>query len=93
MGSVRTNPGGHTPTAGDPDKATERHHRASKLFENDHAYAARLVQMPIAIPGGVRSATIINARDQIVAKLQEDQEDDRIAVGIDGWVRAHRDDP
>ena len=90
MGSARINPERHTPTAGDPDQAMRHDHRASKLFEDNHAYAARLVQIPIAIPGVVRSATTTNVPDQVVTEFQED---DGITVGIAGQPPEHRDDP
>ena len=80
MGSARTNPEYHTSTAGDPDQAMRHYRRASKLFENDHAYAARLVQIAIATRI-VRSATTTNVPDQVVTEFQDD---DGITVGIAG---------
>ena len=90
MGSARINPERHTPTAGDPDQAMRHDHRASKLFEDNHAYAARLVQIPIAIRGVVRSATTTNVPDKVVTEFQDD---DEITLGIAGQPRDHRDDP
>lgn len=89
MSSARINPEPHAAPAGDPDQAMRHHRRASKLFENDHAYAVRLVQIAIAT-GIVRSATTTNAPDQVVTEFQED---DGIAVGIAGQPREHGDDP
>jgi len=88
MGSARTNQD-HTALAGDPDQAIRHHRGASKLFENDHAYAARLVQIAIAT-GIVRSATTTNVPDQVVTEFQDD---DGITVGIAGQPRQRRDDP
>jgi hypothetical protein len=39
----------HASAAGHRDQATRHYHRASKLFEKDHAYAAHLVQIASAI--------------------------------------------
>jgi len=57
MTTARTSLEHHTSAAGQPDQAARRHHRASKLFEKDHAYAARLVQIATAIGSVVRSTT------------------------------------
>ena len=89
MGSARINPERHTPTVGDPDQAMRHHRRASKLFENDHAYASRLVQIATAT-GIVRSATKTNVPDQAVTEFQED---DGIAVGTAEQPPERRDDP
>jgi hypothetical protein len=56
MTTARTSLEHVTPAADDPDQVARRHPRASGLFENDHAYAARLVQIATAIGSVVRSA-------------------------------------
>jgi hypothetical protein len=76
----------HAPAAGDLDQATRRH-RASKLFEKDHAYAARLVQIATVI-SAVRSTMIPKPRDQ--AALEEN---DGIASGIVRQPRGHGNGP
>lgn len=58
MTTPRAGLGHHSPAVDHPDKAARHHHRASGLFEDDHAYAARLVQTAAAIRSVVRSATI-----------------------------------
>ena len=74
--------------AGHPDLAARHHHRPSKLFEKDHAYAARLVQVATAIPSVVRSTTTI---DRVSSEIEEG--DDRITAGIVGKPPAHGSDP
>jgi hypothetical protein len=69
----------HASAAGHPDKATRHHHRTSKLFEKDHAYAARLVQIATAIRGVVRSATKMKLPDRVPSEIERD---DRITAGI-----------
>ena len=69
----------HASAAGHPDKATRHHHRASKLFEKDHAYAARLVQIATAIRSVVRSTTKMEQPDRVVSEIERD---DRITAGI-----------
>ena len=56
MTTARTSLEHVTSAAGHPDRAARHHPRASKLFEKDHAYAARLVQIATAIQqrGAVR---------------------------------------
>jgi hypothetical protein len=77
----------HTPAADHPDQATRHHHRASKLFEKDHAYAARLVQIATAIPSVLRSTTTI---DRVSSEIEGD---DRITAGIVGQPPAHGSGP
>ena len=48
MTTARTNLEHVIPAAGYPDQVARHHPRASKLFEEDHAYAARLVQIATA---------------------------------------------
>jgi hypothetical protein len=57
MTTARAGLGHHSPAVDHLDKASRHHHRASGLFEKDHAYAARLVQTVTAIHSVVRSAT------------------------------------
>jgi hypothetical protein len=49
MSTAHTSLEHHASAAGHRDQATQHHHRAPKLFERDHAYAARLVQIATAI--------------------------------------------
>jgi hypothetical protein len=79
----------HAPAAGDLDQATRRN-RASKLFEKDHAYAARLVQIATAIRGVVRSTIMPKPQDQAASEIQED---DGIASGIARQPRARGSGP
>jgi hypothetical protein len=72
--------------AGHPDLATRHHHRASKLFEKDHAYAARLVQIAAAIRSVVRSTTKMELPDRVPSEIERD---DRITAGIVTQPRAH----
>jgi hypothetical protein len=62
MTNARTSLEHHTSAAGRLDQAAQHHHGASKLFERDHAYAARLVQIATAIRSGVRSTDDNEAR-------------------------------
>jgi len=57
MTTARAGLGHHSPAVDHPDQAARHHRRASGLFENDHAYAARLVQTATGIRSVVRSAT------------------------------------
>jgi hypothetical protein len=79
MTTARTSLGHFTPAAGDPDEVARRYPKASRLFENDHAYAARLVQIATAISSVVRSAVAIKRPDQDASAIQED---DRISTGV-----------
>ncbi len=79
MTRARTSPEDHAPAAGDPDQATRHRHRPSKLFEKDHAYAARLVQIATAIRGVVRSTMTTKLQDQVPS---ETQQEDGITAGI-----------
>jgi hypothetical protein len=72
MTTARTSLGHVTPTAGDPDQVARRYPRASKLFENDHAYAARLVQIATAISSVVRSAVPMKLPDRHSTEIQEE---------------------
>ena len=86
MTTARTNLEDHTSAAGHPDEATRHHHRASKLFEKDHAYAARLVQIAAAIGRVVRSTTTTKLPDRVPSEIERD---DRITAGIVTQPRAH----
>ena len=61
-----------TSTAGHPDPATRHHHRPSKLFAKDHAYAARLVQIATAICSVVRSTTTMKVPDRVPSETRGD---------------------
>jgi hypothetical protein len=86
MATARTSPEHHASAAGHPDQATRHHHRASKLFEKDHAYAARLVQIATAIRSVVRSTTKMRLPDRDPSEIEGD---DRITAGIVTQPRAH----
>ena len=90
MTTARTSPEHHTSAAGHPDQATRHHHRASKLFEKDHAYAARLVQIATAIRSVVRSTTTMNLPDRVPSEIEGD---DRITAGIVRQPRTHGSGP
>ena len=78
MATARSSSGHHAPAAGNLDQATWHRHRASRLFEKDHAYAARLVEIGTTIRSVVRS-TVTSGPDQASSEVQED---DGIAAGI-----------
>jgi hypothetical protein len=85
MATARTSPEHHASAAGHPDQATRHHHRASKLFERDHAYAARLVQIATAIRSVVRSTTKMKLLDRVPSEIERD---DRITAGDVTQTRA-----
>ena len=89
MTTARTSPEYHTSAAGHPDEAARHHHRASKLFEKDHAYAARLVQIAATIRTVVRSTTTMKLADRVPAEIERD---DRITASIVAQPRAHGSD-
>ena len=70
MTVARTIPEYRTSAADHPDLATRHHHRASKLFDKDHAYAARLVQIATAIRDVVRSTTTMKLPDRVPSSLK-----------------------
>ena len=86
MATARTSPEHHASAAGHPDQATRHHHRASKLFEKDHAYAARLVQIATAIRSVVRSTKTMKLPDRVPSEIERD---DSITAGIITQPRAH----
>ena len=84
MATARTSPEHRTSIAGHSDLATRHHHPASKLFDKDHAYAARLVQIATAIRSAVRSTKTMKLPDRAPSKVDGD---DRITTV--GQPRAH----
>src|SRR5271170_8354096 len=88
---ARTNLKNRTPTAaGDPDQVTRHHLRASKLFEKDHAYAARLVQTTTAIRSVVRSTITMKPQGEEPSEIQQN---DGITAGAVTQPREHGSDP
>jgi hypothetical protein len=87
MTLARTSLEHRTPAAGDPDQVTRQHFRTSNLFDKNHAYAARLVQIATAIRSVVRSTITMNMPDQVPSEIQED---DGITAGIVTQSQAHR---
>jgi membrane-associated PAP2 superfamily phosphatase len=75
-----------TSAAGHPDLAMRHHHRPSKLFAKDHAYAARLVQIATAICSVVRSTTTMKVPDRVPS---ETRGDDKNTGGTDTRPGAH----
>lgn len=86
MTTTRTRVEHHASAAGHRDQATRHHNRASKLFEKDHAYAARLVQIATAIRSVVRSTVTMKLPDRDPPEIERD---DRITAGIVTQPRAH----
>jgi hypothetical protein len=76
--TARKSPEHYALAAGASDHVTRAHPQASKLFEKDHAYAARLVQLATTIRSVVRSTITKSVRDQVASEIQED---DVIAAG------------
>jgi hypothetical protein len=76
-----------TSTAGHSDLATRHHHPASKLFDKDHAYAARLVQIATAIRDVVRSTTTTKLPDRVSSEFEGD---DGITASVVRRPGAHR---
>jgi hypothetical protein len=86
MTTARTMPEHRSSAAGHPDLVTRHQHRASKLFEKDHAYAARLVQIATAIRSVVRSTTKMRLPDRDPSEIERD---DRVTAGVVTQPRAH----
>ena len=84
MTTPRAGLGHHSPAVDHPDKAARHHHRASGLFEDDHAYAARLVQTAAAIRSVVRSAT---TADLVPSEIEGDH---RVTAPIVSQSRVQR---
>jgi len=75
----------HHASAASHREATRHHHRTSQLFEKDHAYAARLVQIATAIRSVVRSTMTMELPDRVPSEIEGD---DRITAGIVRQPRA-----
>ena len=86
MTTARTSLEHRTSAAGHPDLATRHHHPASKLFDKDHAYAARLVKIATAIRDVVRSTTTMKLPDRVPSEFEGD---DRITAGVVRRPGAH----
>ena len=86
MTVARTGLEHHTSAADHPDLATRHHHRASKLFDKDHAYAARLVQIATAIRSVVRSTMTMDLPDRVPSEFEAE---DRITAGTVRRPGAH----
>ena len=80
----------YTPAAGHPDQVARRHPRASKLFEKEHAYAARLVQIAPAIRSVVRSTITLKLPDPEPLGIQHD---DGVMTGVVTQPREHGSGP
>ena len=90
MTTARTNLEHVTPAASYPDQVTRHYPRASKLFEKDHAYAARLVQIATALGRAVRSTIAMKPPDQDTSAIQEDG---GISTGIANKPRVNGSGP
>ena len=86
MTAARTSLEHFTPAAGLSDQITQHHRRAPKLFDKDHAYAARLVQIATAIRSVVRSGLTMQQPDRVPSEIEGD---DRITAGIVRHPPAH----
>ena len=53
-------------------QVTRQHPRTSKLFEREHAYAARLVQIAAAIRTAVRSTVTVKLPENEPSESRED---------------------
>jgi hypothetical protein len=86
MTTARAGLGNHGPAVDHRDQFARYHHRASRLFEKDHAYAARLVQTATAISDVVRSTTTIKLPDRVPSEFEGD---DRITAEVVRRPGAH----
>ena len=68
MSSARTSLEDQPPST----QVTRQHPRTSKLFEREHAYAARLVQIATAIRTGVRSTVTVKLEENGPSESRED---------------------
>ena len=84
MTTARAGLGNHSPAVDHRDQVARHHHRASGLFEDDHAYAARLVQTAAAIRSVVRSAT---TTDRVPSEIEGDH---RVTAPIVSQSRVQR---
>jgi hypothetical protein len=80
MSTARKSLEHHACVAGHRDQATWHYHRASKLFEKNHAYAARLVQI----------ASTMNLPDRVPSEVEGN---DTITTGIVGPPQTHGSGP
>jgi hypothetical protein len=85
MTAARTSPEHHTSPSHHDEQVARSHHRASKLFEGDHAYAARLVQVATAS----RSERSIMTMKPQNGGSSEVEGDDRITDGTATQTGAH----
>ena len=69
MTTARAGLGNHSLAVDHRDQVARHRYRASGLFEDDHAYAARLVQTAAAIRSVVRSAT---TTDRVPSEIEGD---------------------
>lgn len=84
MTTARAGLGNHSPAVDHRDQVARRHHRASRLFEKDHAYAARLVQTAAAIHSMVRPAT---TKDLVPSEIEGDH---RVTAPVVSQSRVRR---
>ncbi len=68
MSTARTSLEDHAPAT----QVTRQHPRTSKLFEREHAYAARLVQIAAAIRTVVRSTVTVKLPENEPPESRED---------------------
>jgi hypothetical protein len=66
-------------------QVTRQHPRTSKLFEREHAYAARLVQIAAAIRTAVRSTVAVKLPENEPPESREDG----IAAGVGVQQQEH----
>ena len=72
MTTARAGLGNHSPAVDHRDQVARHHHRASRLFEKDHAYAARLVQIATVIRSVVRSTKTMKLPDRVPSETRGD---------------------
>ena len=90
MSTARNSLEHHASAAGHRDQATRHYHRAPKLFEKNHAYAARLVQIASAIRSAVRSPVTMNLPDRVPSEVEGN---DTITTPIVGPPRTQGSGP
>jgi hypothetical protein len=84
MTTARAGLENHSPAVDHRDQVAPHHHRASRLFEKDHAYAARLVQTATAIRRMVRPAT---TTDGVPSEIEGDR---RVTAPVVSQSRVRR---
>jgi hypothetical protein len=89
MSTARKSLEHYASAAGHRNQATWHYHRASKLFEKNHAYAARLVQIASAIRA-VRSPVTMNLPDRVPSEVEGN---DTITTPIVGPPRTQGSGP